>query len=39
MWILLTDLELASVISYVRTSFGNSLDPVTKEEVAAARKK
>jgi len=35
----LTDLELASVISYVRASFGNSLDPVTIEEVAAARKK
>jgi len=35
----LTDEELANVISYVRTSFGNELEPVTKEEINAARKK
>jgi mono/diheme cytochrome c family protein len=35
----LSDQELAGVISYVRSSFGNSFDPVTAEEVASARKK
>ena len=35
----LSDRELAEVISYVRSSFGNNLDPVTAEEVASARKK
>ncbi|MGD9928529.1 MAG: cytochrome c [Mangrovibacterium sp.] len=35
----LTDLELANVISYVRSNFGNKLDPVTAEEVAAVRNK
>lgn len=35
----LSDEELAGVISYVRSSFGNDLDPVTAEEVASARKK
>jgi len=33
----LSDQQIADVISYVRTSFGNDLDPVTKEDVAAAR--
>lgn len=35
----LSDQELAGVISYVRSSFGNSFDPVTAEEIASARKK
>ncbi len=35
----LSDQELAEVISYVRSSFGNALDPVTADEVASARKK
>ena len=35
----LTDLQLANVISYVRTSFGNELGPVTQQEVAKARQK
>ncbi len=35
----LSDEEIAHVISYVRSSFGNELDPVSPEEVAAARKK
>ncbi|MGV8092619.1 MAG: c-type cytochrome [Mangrovibacterium sp.] len=35
----LSDQELAAVISYVRSSFGNNFDPVTPEEVASARKK
>lgn len=35
----LSDEELANVISYVRSSFGNELEPVTKEEINAARKK
>ena len=35
----LTDLELARVISYVRTSFGNELDEVTQKEVATVRQK
>lgn len=34
----LSDQELADVISYVRSNFGNDLEAVTKEEVAAARK-
>lgn len=33
----LSDQEIADVISYVRSSFGNDLEPVSKEEVAAAR--
>ncbi len=36
---MLTDAEIASVISYVRSAFGNKLDPVSEEEVAAFRKK
>lgn len=35
----LSNQELADVISYVRSSFGNQLGPVTKEEVATARNK
>ncbi|MEL7587781.1 MAG: cytochrome c [Prolixibacteraceae bacterium] len=34
----LSDQELADVISYVRSSFGNSFDAVTPAEIAAARK-
>ena len=34
----LSDEELANVISYVRSNFGNDLEPVTKEEIAAFRK-
>ena len=33
----LSDQEIADVISYVRSSFGNDLEPVSKEEVAAER--
>ena len=33
----LTNQEIADVISYVRSSFGNQLEPVTVEEVQAAR--
>ena len=33
----LTNQEIADVISYVRSSFGNQLEPVTAEEVQAAR--
>lgn len=35
----LSDQELADVISYVRSSFGNSHDPVIPAEIAAAREK
>ena len=35
----MSDQEIADVLTYVRTSFGNDLGPITKEEVAAARKK
>ncbi len=35
----LTDLQLANVISYVRSNFGNELEPVTQKEVAAIRQK
>lgn len=34
----MSDKELAEVLTYVRSNFGNQLDPVTEEEVAAARK-
>lgn len=33
----LSDQQIADVISYVRMSFGNDLEPVTQDEVAAAR--
>ncbi|WP_163707681.1 c-type cytochrome [Mangrovibacterium lignilyticum] len=33
----LSDQDIADVISYVRSSFGNELDPVTPEEVQSAR--
>ncbi len=33
----LTDEQIANVVSYVRTSFGNSAEPVTPAEVAAVR--
>lgn len=35
----LSDQELADVISYVRTAFGNGLGPVTAGEIAAGREK
>ncbi len=35
----LTDLELANVISYVRSSFGNDLSSISQEEVVAVRQK
>lgn len=35
----LTDLELASVLTYVRTSWGNKGKPVSASDVAAARAK
>ena len=35
----LTDLELASLLTYVRTSWGNKGKPVTPADVAAARGK
>jgi mono/diheme cytochrome c family protein len=34
----LTDQELADVMSYVRSSFGNDQEPVTAAEIKAARK-
>ena len=33
----LSDEEVAAVITYVRSSFGNEADPVTAEQVAAVR--
>jgi len=36
-WSHLTDHEIANVLSYVRSSFGNQGEPVTDEEVAAVR--
>ena len=36
-WAHLTDHEIANVLSYVRSSFGNQGEPVTDEEVAAVR--
>jgi len=33
----MTSQELADVLSYVRSSFGNKLEPITQAEVAAAR--
>ncbi|HEX5065965.1 MAG TPA: c-type cytochrome, partial [Myxococcota bacterium] len=36
-WAHLTDHEIANVLSYVRSSFGNQGDPVTDAEVAAVR--
>jgi len=35
----LSDQEVATVISYVRSSFGNNYDPVTEADVASVRKK
>ncbi len=35
----LSDLELASVLTYVRTSWGNKGKPVSASDIAAARKK
>ncbi len=35
----LSDLELASVLTYVRTSWGNKGKPVSASDVAAARAK
>jgi cytochrome c6 len=35
----LTDMELASVLTYVRTSWGNKGKPVSASDVAAARAK
>src|SRR3954470_8083688 len=35
----LNDLELASVLTYVRTSWGNKGKPVSASDIAAARKK
>ena len=34
----MSDAQLALVLSYVRTSWGNSLEPVREEEVARARR-
>jgi mono/diheme cytochrome c family protein len=34
----LTDLEIANVLSYVRSSFGNNFEPVTERMVARVRK-
>lgn len=34
----MSDKELAEVLTYVRSSFGNQLGPITEEEVSAARK-
>jgi mono/diheme cytochrome c family protein len=34
----LTDKEIASILTYVRTHFGNKAGPVTDKEVAAVRK-
>ena len=36
---MLTDEKIASIMTFVRASFGNSAGPVTAEVVAAARKK
>jgi mono/diheme cytochrome c family protein len=33
----LTDQQIADVISYVRSGFGNKLEPVSPQEVEAAR--
>ena len=33
----LSDKDLANVISYVRSHFGNDLEPVTEVEIAAGR--
>ncbi len=33
----MTDAEVAAVVSYIRTSWGNQASPVTAEQVAAAR--
>ena len=35
----MTNQELADVLSYVRSSFGNNLEPITEEEIAVARTK
>ena len=35
----MTNQELADVLSYVRSSFGNNLEPITQADVAAARTK
>ena len=34
---LLNDIELAAVLTYVRQSFGNDLDPISAEEVRRVR--
>lgn len=36
---MLDDAKIASIMTFVRASFGNSAPPVTADEVAAARKK
>jgi mono/diheme cytochrome c family protein len=33
----LSDAEIAAVLSYVRSSFGNQSSPITEAEVAATR--
>jgi nitrite reductase (NO-forming) len=35
----LTDDEIANILTYVRNSWGNKGDAVSKEEVAAVRKR
>lgn len=35
----LTDEEVAKILTYVRSNFGNDADPVSEQEVAAARAK
>ena len=34
----LNDIEIANVLSYIRSSWGNTLPPITSEEVAKVRK-
>lgn len=36
-WKSLSDAEIAAVVSYVRSNFGNNASPVTAQEVAAQR--
>jgi mono/diheme cytochrome c family protein len=34
----LSDKEIASILTYIRTHFGNKADPITEKEVTAVRK-
>lgn len=38
-WNTLKDEQIAAILTYIRSEWGNSASPITKEQIAAARKK